>query len=174
MTMPAELTARALPRLAAGTRVLVFGIGNPGRGDDALGCRLVEALEDAGLPPGVTLDANYQLTPEDALTIAEHDVVVFADATVAPDAPTPYTLTLADTADTPTFSTHAMSIGSVLALARQLSGRVPQAWTMAIPAYGFEINDVLTSQAAANLACACDDVRTWLMSLEPHVVGSEP
>jgi hydrogenase maturation protease len=158
----AELRASVLPTLAPGARVLVFGIGNPGRGDDALGCRVVEWLEAAGVPPGVTLDANYQLTPEDALTLADHDVVLFVDATVAPDAPVPYHVAPADTADEPTFSTHAMSIGSVLALARQLAGREPRAWTMAIPAYGFEINDDLTPQAAANLARACDEVRRWL------------
>lgn len=142
--------------------MLILGIGNPGRGDDALGCRVVQWLEAAGVPPGVTLDANYQLTPEDALAIAEHDVVVFVDATVAPEAPVPYHVAPADRADVPTFSTHAMSIGSVLALASQLSGRVPQAWTMAIPAYAFEINDDLTPQAADHLARACEDLRDWL------------
>jgi len=42
----------------------------------------------------VTLDANYQLTPEDALTLSQHDVVSFVDATVTPVRPRAYALAL--------------------------------------------------------------------------------
>ena len=68
-------------------KVLVIGYGNPGRLDDGLGPALAAAIESAA-PAGVTVDADYQLTVEDAAAVAEHDVVVFADAAV--DGPEPF------------------------------------------------------------------------------------
>jgi len=62
--------------------VLVIGYGNPGRRDDGLGPALAERLQELRLP-GVDVDADYQLTVEDAAAAAEHDVVVFADAAQA-------------------------------------------------------------------------------------------
>jgi DNA-binding response OmpR family regulator len=47
-------------------RVLVIGYGNPGRLDDGLGPALAETLQRLDLP-GVTVDADYQLTAEDGL-----------------------------------------------------------------------------------------------------------
>ena len=72
---------------ASPATVLVIGYGNPGRLDDGLGPALAEALAALELP-GVTVEANYQLTVEDAAAVAEHDVVVFADASV--NGPEPY------------------------------------------------------------------------------------
>ena len=60
-------------------RVLVLGYGNPGRQDDGLGP--AAAAEIGKLDwPGVTACDNYQLVIEDAVEIAEHDVVWFVDA----------------------------------------------------------------------------------------------
>ena len=71
-------------------KVLVFGIGNPGRQDDGLGPALVEQAEK--LLPGqlssasnlqIDYDANYQLNVEDAETISAYDLVYFVDASKA-------------------------------------------------------------------------------------------
>ena len=63
------------------TRFLLFGYGNPGRLDDGLGPAFIEAFEGRDLE-NVTLDADYQLTVEDAAAVAEHDVAIFVDASV--------------------------------------------------------------------------------------------
>ena len=60
-------------------KILVIGYGNPGRSDDGLGPALAERLEALAIP-GVTVEADYQLSIEHAAMAAEHDVVVFADA----------------------------------------------------------------------------------------------
>ena len=62
------------------TKTLIYGIGNLARQDDGLGIRLIERLETAGPPEGMSLESNYQLNAEDALLIAPYDVVIFVDA----------------------------------------------------------------------------------------------
>ena len=64
--------------MAAG-KILVIGYGNPGRSDDGLGPELASRLEAMAIP-GVTVEADYQLSIEHAAMAAQYDVVVFADA----------------------------------------------------------------------------------------------
>ena len=64
------------------SKVLLIGYGNPGRLDDGLGPALAEAIAHKEFK-NVTVDANYQLTVEDAAEVAKYDLVIFADADVA-------------------------------------------------------------------------------------------
>jgi len=146
-----------MPSLSPGERLLIYGIGNVGRQDDGLGVRFVEHLERLGPPAHVTLEANYQLAPEDALQLADHDVVLFVDATVAPDAPAPYVIAPVLPASEVSFSSHALSMGSLLALCTRLYGRAPRAYAMALPAYSFEVNAELSEGARGNLEQAMRD-----------------
>ena len=74
-------------------KILIYGIGNPGRQDDGLGALLVEEIQRATQDPApatpnsgiyheFSFDANYQLNIEDAEAISRHDIVVFADASL--------------------------------------------------------------------------------------------
>lgn len=139
-----------------GQRLLVYGIGNPGRQDDGLGIRLVERLQEAGMPDDVTLESNYQLAPEDALALAGHDAVLFVDATVAPGAPAPFAVRPVAAGSEIAFSTHALSMESLLALCARLYGAAPRAHVMALPGYEFEVNAELSPRAAGNLDRAVD------------------
>lgn len=151
-----------MPPLRPGERLLIYGIGNAGRQDDALGVRLVECLEAVALPGWVTLDANYQLGPEDALLLSEHDVAIFADATVAPDAVAPYAVRPIAPHATTSFTSHALGIGTVLELCARLYGRAPRAYALAMPAYEFDVNADLSPPAAENLARTVADVVAML------------
>src|ERR1700690_3741871 len=64
---------------AAGLHILVYGYGNPGRGDDGLGPALVAALEALGAD-GLDCESDYQLAIEEAPTLPKYDVAVFVDA----------------------------------------------------------------------------------------------
>ncbi|MGD1008529.1 MAG: hydrogenase maturation protease [Candidatus Aminicenantales bacterium] len=129
-------------------RVLVFGIGNPGRGDDGLGAAAVERLEPLELP-GVTCDANYQLNVEDALACSRHDVVVFVDAARALRAPFAWTGVRPEAA-APAM-THAMGPGAVLAVCARLYGRRPEAHLLAIRGDRWGVGDGLSPRAERNL-----------------------
>lgn len=148
-----------LAEIAAARPLLVYGIGNVGRQDDGLGPLLVEQLEAGGAPPGVTLESGYQLSPEDALMLSTHATVLFVDANAAADAPAPYSLQVVTPAPEIAFSTHAMRMGEVLALCLRIYGWAPRAYALAIPGYAFEVNAPLSTQAAANLAQALQDLR---------------
>lgn len=156
--------------------LLIYGIGNLGRGDDGLGPLLVERLEREGVPAGIALDSGYQLAPEDALLLSGHDTVLFVDATRAPDAPVPYSVEPVEPEPALPFSTHALDMGSVLALCRRLYGRAPRAFALAIPGYGFEPNASLSPGAEANLRRALEDLRAALAAVTrsaPRPAGPE-
>ena len=139
---------------AQARRVLVIGYGNPGRADDGLGPALAAAIEAMGLP-GVTVEANYQLAVEDSALVAEHDVTVIVDATTA--GPDPFTFGPLEPAREVAFSTHSMSPGGVLALAREHFGSTTPAYLLQIRGHEFDrFEERLTKSARANLARAVE------------------
>ena len=143
--------------------ILVYGYGNPGRQDDGLGVALVEQLEAwaaAEKFSGLACDSNYQLNAEDALAIAGHDLVIFADATREGTAAFAFRR-LAPHA-TIAFSTHAMAPESVLALCAELYGKQPPTWLLTIRGFAWEPNGALTDAAQANLAAALAFLQDWL------------
>jgi hydrogenase maturation protease len=133
---------------------LVIGCGNPGRGDDGLGPALVERLAALGLP-GVTTDADYQLSIGHAALAAAHDVVVFADA--ASDAETAYYLRPVQAATSDAFTSHAMTPGQVLLLARRCFGAAPLGFALGMRAPSLErFEESLSPAARSGLEAALD------------------
>lgn len=157
----ANLSAgRAAALSEDGTRVLVIGYGNPGRQDDGLGPAMVAALEEE-TPAGVTVDADYQLTVEDAAAAAEHDVVVFADAAVK--GREPFFFRAVSPEQEVSFSTHSCSPGAVLSLAEQGFGRRPRGYALGVRGYCFdEFGESLSREAQANLDAAIRFLREVL------------
>lgn len=133
--------------------ILVIGFGNPGRLDDGLGPALAEAIEALRLP-AVTVEANYQLNVEDAAQVAEHKIVVFADADVG--GPEPFSLRrIHPGASRPSFTSHSVDPRDVLALAKELFGANAEAYVLGIRGYEFnEFGERLSERARANLAPA--------------------
>ena len=144
--------------------ILIYGYGNPGRQDDGLGPALVDALENwlAAAPrPGLDLDANYQLNAEDALAVANHDTVIFVDATADTDG-APFSFRPLVPAAAIAFSTHALAPETVLALCRELYGKSPAAHLLAIRGQAWEPNASMTPAATANLAAALAFIKSFL------------
>jgi hydrogenase maturation protease len=72
--------------------ILIFGYGNPARGDDALGPRLIEALaaeQARGRLPGVDLLTDFQPQIEHVLDLRQRRRVIFVDADLSQPASTP-------------------------------------------------------------------------------------
>jgi hydrogenase maturation protease len=132
--------------------VLVIGYGNPGRQDDGLGPALAEAVEGLRLP-GITVEADYQLTVEDAAAAAAHRYVVFADASVGGREPFCFRA-VHPTART-SFSSHSVEPEAVLALARDLFRADTRGYALGIRGYRFnEFGETLSEEARENLAAA--------------------
>ena len=131
--------------------LLVIGIGNPSRGDDALGPLLIERLEALHLP-GVELLTDFQLQVEYALDLQGRRAVVFVDASL--DAQAPFTFTPAVAAEDASYSSHELSPGAVLHAYRKLFGEPPPAHVLAIRGEAFELGEELSAAARANLDAA--------------------
>jgi hydrogenase maturation protease len=135
-------------------RILVFGYGNPSRQDDGLGPALAEAVEAMNLP-GVLVDSNYQLTVEDAATVAEYDAAVFVDA--ATEGPEPFSFEPIVPRQNPSFSTHSVRPDAVMGLAADLFEARTAGYVLAIRGYSFEpFISELTERAGQNLQKAIE------------------
>jgi hydrogenase maturation protease len=150
-------------------RVLILGYGNPGRQDDGLGPAIAEAVEEWALP-NVTADAAYQLNIEDATSLAEHDVVVFVDASV--DAPEPYSLKRIEAAAEVTFTSHSVSPESVLALCEDHFNATPETYVLAVRGYAFELEEGLTPRACENMASALTCVQSLIRACKENSMES--
>ena len=136
------------------TRILLIGYGNPGRLDDGLGPACAAAVEKLELP-GVAVDADYQLTVEDAGDIAEYDVVVFADASV--NGAEPFSFEPVSPNPAVGFSTHSVEPEAVLAMAHDMFKAETKGYALAIRGYEFnEFGERLSTTAAENLARAVE------------------
>lgn len=135
-----------------GERLLLIGYGNPGRLDDGLGPALAEKLAEKAIP-GLTVDANYLLTVEDAHAVAAHDVVIFADASV--NGPEPLSFRRIMPAPALSFSSHSNQPEAILGLARVLFGAETRGYVLAIRGYRFdEFGEELSPGACGNLDVA--------------------
>lgn len=135
-------------------RVLTIGYGNPGRLDDGLGPAMAEMLEALALP-GVTVDADYQLTVEDAAAVAQHDAVVFMDAAVTGPEPFSFQRVVPDDRSAVTWSSHSLEPAMLMALARDLFGAGAEGFVLAVRGYEFDdFGERLCDRARDNLAAA--------------------
>jgi hydrogenase maturation protease len=157
--------------LPAGKRakVLVFGIGNPGRRDDGLGPKLVEKIAGAEFPNSLDVSGEfrYQLNVEDALTMKDFDVVVFADASRTGEEPV--AMSEVGPAAEIAITTHAMSPASVVALCWELYGHAPRSYLLAIRGYDWDVGEELSSAAERNLEKALDVLGEFIGRLDESI-----
>ncbi|MBN2211628.1 MAG: hydrogenase maturation protease [Sedimentisphaerales bacterium] len=150
--------------------VLLIGYGNPGRLDDGLGPALAEAIA-ALKPEGVTVEANYQLTVEDAEEAARHQVVIFADASV--NGVEPFYFHKLEPAAATSFSTHRIDPENVLALATNMFGAEPAGYVLGIRGYEFnEFGEYLSPTAQHNLTLAVSFLKSVLRQRDFDKVAS--
>lgn len=146
--------------------LLVVGIGNPSRGDDALGPCFLERLEtelhDELASGQLELLGDFQLQIEHALDLSGRQRVLFVDASVS--APPPFDYRRVHPERDATHSSHAMSPAAVLETHQRILGEPPEAWTLAIRGERFELGEGLSASARAGLDAA---VAFFLESLRP-------
>jgi len=147
-------------------KILIYGFGNPGRGDDGLGVRVAQAIEnEAASFEGLELrvESNYQLNIEDALAVSGADIAIFCDA--AREGWEPFDFNEIFPSSDIAFTTHTMAPASVLALCEELYGRRPKAYLLAIRGYEWEITEELSQSAAENLAGTLGFLKGFLAGL---------
>ena len=134
--------------------VLVIGIGNPSRGDDAIGPLAIERLEAIGLP-GVDLLTDFQLQVEHALDLMGRREVIFVDATVAGERAFSFDPITPEADQGAT--THALAPAAVLDVYRRYTDApLPTARVLAVRGVEFELGAPLSEAAARNLDAALE------------------
>ena len=132
--------------------VVVLAVGNPSRGDDAVGPELAARLEAAALPD-VEVIVDFQLQVEHALDVAARERVIFVDA--GSGTPAPFAVRRVHAAEEHLHTTHALSPGAVLATHRRVVGEVaPEAWLLCVRGESFALGEGLSAGAMANLEAA--------------------
>jgi hydrogenase maturation protease len=128
--------------------ILVIGVGNPSRGDDALGPMLVERLESLD-PPDVEVLTDFQLQVEYAFDMQDRSAVIFVDASLS--GVEPYEFKRIEPEEDTSYSSHALSPSALLQTYQHLYGEPPNAYVLAIRGYEFDLGQALSPLARRNL-----------------------
>jgi len=135
--------------------MLVFGYGNPGRGDDALGPEFVARLEQSGIDAAGDVECltDMQLQVEHVTDLCGRTMLLFVDADAS--CPPPFRVSRIHAERDVSYTSHAMSPGALLYAYRQVYGsEAPPAYLLRIRGYGFALGDSLGLQANAHLEAA--------------------
>ncbi len=130
--------------------IVVFAVGNPSRGDDAIGpglcARLEKWLAREGLSERAELIEDFQLNIEHALDLAGRELALFIDA--GENTPAPYVFEQIYPAAIPSHSTHALPPQAVLQVFRQTEGREPPpSFVLCVRGECFELGEGLSAEA---------------------------
>ena len=137
--------------------LLILAVGNPSRGDDALGPlfleRLAELRGQCDKNDDIELLTDFQLQIEHAVDLEGRALALFVDASVS--CPPPFQFTRLQPARDTSYTSHALSPAAVLHVYQQIN-RVPPppAFQLAIRGESFELGEPLSVPAEANLAAA--------------------
>lgn len=143
--------------------LLIIGYGNELRGDDGLGPRVADAMATMNLPRVRTIACTL-LTPELAQAISQARIVVFVDACI--DSPEGLQLRQIEPNDSSQIFAHAADPRTMLALSRDVFGRVPQSWWLTIPAFNLDFSRQLSPRARSGLADAVKRLLVLCRSLQ--------
>ncbi len=139
-------------------RIVVFGIGNASRGDDAIGPLLLERLgiwlAAAGHAPEFALIEDYQLQIEHALDLHGKRLALFIDAGCATPVPAEF-YAIGATRTFPAPSTHALTPQELLGVYCQVvEAEPPPAFVLCVRGERFELGEGLSVEAQAHVESA--------------------
>ena len=137
--------------------VVVFAVGNPCRGDDAIGpelCgRLEKWLKNEGLEDQVELIEDFQLQIEHVLDLQGRHLALFIDA--GENTPAPYTFKQIVPATGIAHTTHELPPEAVLQVYLQTEGcEPPPSFVLCVSGEKFELGEPLTATASSHVEAA--------------------
>ncbi len=154
----------------ASVGLLVIGYGNTLRRDDGVGPKVAQMVAALGLPEVRAL-ACPLLTPELAEEVSRTDVAIFVDAAV--DAPPEVRMRKLDPAKSSQVVAHAASPATLLALARDVFGRAPEAWWLTIPIEDLGIGEELSPLATRGFELAVAEIKKCVAAKGPERDNSQ-
>ncbi len=149
-------------------RVLIIAYGNPMRCDDGLAWRAADELEGKFPTHEFEILRTHQLAPELAETVSRSQAVIFVDAASSGgtnaqpgevrEAP------IGLSAGPPCFS-HHLSPAAVIALASQLYGAHPRAFSVTLTGQSFDHGESLSPVVVAAIPALVARIETLVQSL---------
>lgn len=127
-------------------RGLLIGYGNPLRGDDGIGWKVVERAREIYDCKYIETHTCHQLTPELAERIGRFPLVLFIDASLR-QSPGRYTIRPVDPreGDDGLYS-HACSPAALLAYSERLYGTTPRCYLIEIGGYRFDFTSEISRE----------------------------
>jgi Ni,Fe-hydrogenase maturation factor len=125
---------------------------------------LVEKLDKwiAGrMLKGVHTDTNYQLNLEDAATISQYDLVIFADA--SHEDMDDFRMDPLVGSDRVEFTMHSVSPAFILHLSKEVFNHEPEAYLLHIKGYEWEFMGSMTEKGENNLMSALHFVQDFIL-----------
>lgn len=143
--------------------VVIFAVGNPSRGDDAIGpeiCGQLEKwLENEQLADQFELIEDFQLQIEHALDLQGRQLALFIDA--GENTTAPFTFRQIEAASGVAHTTHELPPEAVLQVYRQTENTPPPpAFTLCVCGQDFELGDPLSSAAGHHTRAAFELLKT--------------
>ncbi|RUQ30716.1 MAG: hydrogenase maturation protease [Candidatus Competibacteraceae bacterium] len=137
--------------------LLIIAVGNPSRGDDALGPLFLEHLTEWPEPfndqDKIELLTDFQLQIEHTIDLENRKLVLFVDASVS--CRSPFQFSRLQPAKNTGYTSHALSPAVVLQIYGQINpDPPPPAFQLAIRGERFELGDPLSTMAQTNLILA--------------------
>ncbi|MGC2048954.1 MAG: hydrogenase maturation protease [Gallionella sp.] len=133
-------------------KLLLFGYGNPGRGDDGLGPELIARIAQLQIAD-VECQNDMQLQVEHVTDLAGCDRVLFVDADMS--CAEPFEFSEIVPRKDGSYTSHAMNPSALLHAYRQVYGvDAPPAFLLRIRGHDFGLGDPITDKATANLEAA--------------------
>ncbi|WP_020393770.1 hydrogenase maturation protease [Thiolinea disciformis] len=137
--------------------ILLFGYGNPGRGDDALGYLFIEAMNAKPLPHVECL-TDMQLQVEHITDLVGREKIIFIDADVS--CAEPYVFEPLTAQQDCSYTSHAMTPAALLHAYQEVyQCEAPPAYLLRIRGYAFELGAGLSEGAMKNLGEAFNQVK---------------
>ncbi len=151
---------------------LVVTVGNPSRGDDAVGPLLAERLCDWLKHDGfihrldLAIVSDQQLMVEHAYDLRWRDRVLFIDAAARQSQPVQWRRIRAARSG-PALSSHQCTPGQLLHLcAHTLKQRTPRAWLLSLRGENFELGAPLSDAMQQAMTQAWPEILHWIAP--PH------
>ncbi|MDH3354895.1 MAG: hydrogenase maturation protease [Chromatiales bacterium] len=141
--------------------VLIFGYGNPSRGDDALGPLMLEQIDSQ---PEIELLTDFQLQVEHSLDMVGRELILFIDASES--CPEPFQFRQLDCENhqsvSPGYTTHTLTPTELIAAYRSVHHHAPPpSFLLTIRGEQYELGTPLSALAHSNLKQA----QQWISSL---------
>ena len=146
--------------------ILVLAVGNPSRGDDAIGPLLAERLAVEKLE-GVEVICDLQLNPEHALDVGGRERVLFVDASAS--GMCPYSLHDVHPDRDASWTTHRLTPAGLLHLCEALELGLPgRSELLAVRGRNFELG---ASPSHAHLETAWRVLKDWCEEARHVTIG---